>query len=66
MQNRASQKARQKYSVGSPKGLGTNKSGADQTMYFSGPFLCTFYLTNTEDVSVLSILHLHAIRKISF
>ena len=23
-------------------------AGADQTMYFLGPFLCTFYLTNTE------------------
>ena len=48
MQNRASQKTRQKYSVGPQKGSATNSAGADQTMYFSGPFLCTFYLTNTE------------------
>ena len=49
MQNRASQKTRQKYSVGPQKGSATNSAGADQTMYFSGPFLCTFYLTNTND-----------------
>ena len=49
MQNRASQKTRQKYSVGPQKGSATNSAGADQTMYFSGPFLCTFYLTNTRE-----------------
>jgi hypothetical protein len=50
MQNRASQKTRQKYSVGPQKGSATNSAGADQTMYFSGPFLCTFYLTNTAGI----------------
>ena len=53
MQNRASQKTRQKYSVGPQKGSATNSAGADQTMYFSGPFLCTFYLTNTDSMSDL-------------
>ena len=34
--------------LGPQKGSATNHAGADQTMYFSGPFLCTFYLTNTD------------------
>jgi AcrR family transcriptional regulator len=63
MQNRASQKTRQKYSVGPQKGSATNSAGADQTMYFSGPFLCTFYLTNT---SITDIAKKAGVSRVSF
>ena len=48
MQNWVPQKVPKNAEPGLQKGSATNHAGADQTMYFLGPFLCTFYLTNTE------------------